>query len=877
MCVVPYNDMDSPRDSDGVVYDAGDDEVYDPESQEQQSGRTFRDLLDEVVGSDDPFYDENDDKDDLPPSSQVFSSQSDNETHRTLNALSVLADMGVTLSGLLSDVLFGDGTIQAHELVVSARKDVFNSSTLPTVLDRIRSPPGMRVRAKSHKNARTEIDEWAVKTSTEILRKELVTYAVTTTAPETETEIVSEESLQEMTFNALAVQVEQHAPRLRNLLTEICLAKRRNRERKRDSSFAVIIFINSLANQISRLNNRMQKLVCIYFKAKGVPKSVYYLFYRCGISESYQWSVNALSNISDAAMDKATQVFQDECCLLIHDNLRLPFEIKHQRTDHLSVTDNGTAMTMMPLRDSVRAAAILRNPQLWADKKAELTRMYRSSQMRHLKAADIYAMDGFIHERERTISNLICFLFDTPTIRHNKDIKKSGKRDHAQLAEMNPVCQVPYGPEHRNRQYMLRSIPQEEASYGGNYVLTREVPRQLGILSDEALETWARNQRTPWLGDMLTILRLRMLALMKAEDLNTLERLEHIIPTWAWFHLDMNIRAGLTKPTKKKGPEYHTGDEFLKHTTTARMRELWLWVSNTSTIEDLADWVRETSPHHIRLAAEKIWKERASNRAIQTYRSTDPSLCNAIALNRDLLLRHEVKTATQHGDVGRMERTLPLLLIFFLGAGATNYAKEVSETLHWQKYEAPPGVAELIRDECWVLNTQGQADTFYPFDLRQELNNLSIKEHGPPPQGCTWEAHSKWAPALPVFTAVVQHVDECFHDFYRSRKHYVPDPEPDIALLMLRHAERKIFEKDSEHPSDEPEKRTVDCWENGVTKLSKGYLDKLAQERTQYLAYRSNLEIYERDGHSDEQIINLIKRDSISHTKKTSWEWKKRK
>jgi hypothetical protein len=35
--------------------------------------------------------------------------------------------------------------------------------------------------------------------------------------------------------------------------------------------------------------------------------------------------------------------------------------------------------------------------------------------------------------------------------------------------------------------------------------------------------------------------------------------------------------------------------------------------------------------------------------------------------------------------------------------------------------------SDLLRDECWVLNTRGRSDTFYPFDLRQELNNLAIK------------------------------------------------------------------------------------------------------------------------------------------------------
>ncbi|KAF8593162.1 hypothetical protein BDV93DRAFT_395927, partial [Ceratobasidium sp. AG-I] len=748
----------------------------------------------------------------------------------------------------LDDVLLGDPNIRSKSKVQSARTELLKSSAIPCALSRIRKPPGMRVRGKAHIAAKDEIEAWALNTSKEVLREELVSYTATTKAPQTESEVVDEESLKEMTFEALFQQVEIHAPRLYGLLSEICMAKRKDMPRKKNSNFCITIFINAMANQISQLNNRMQKLLCIYFKAKGVPKSVYHLFYRCGIVKSYRWSVEALTSISDAAMARATEVFEAQPCLLIHDNIRLPFPVKHQRGDHLTTTDNGTAMTMLPLRDPVRAEQLLRNPTLWREQKEKVTGMYQQNTMPHLKPQDLYAMPGFLSERERTISNVVGFLFDIPQVKQSKQVKDSGKRHHKLLAEAPPVHQLPHGLEHRNRQYMLQSVPQEEATYGGNYALTKEAPRQLGIDSEEAQENWAANQKIPWVGDSLTVQRLRHLQRMKCEDLSTLERLEHIIPTFGWFHLDMNLvnsifyhhyaeksvsglardaaalrRAGLTKPTKKRGPQYHTGDEFLQHTTTARVRELWLWATKTESVEALVEWVEMSSPEQIHSTAERIWSERASNRAIETYQEKDSNLCNTIALTRDLLLRHEVWSSIHCGDVGRMENTMPALLSFFLGAGANNYAKEVAEMLHWRLHEAPPGVADLIRDECWVVNTRGQANTFYPLDLRQELNNLSIKqEHGPPPKGCTWEAHRKWAPALPVLTNVVQHVDESFHDFYRSRKHYIPDPENDIKMLMARHATLNIHKHNPDRPGHQQETRTVDCFALGQTKLANG-------------------------------------------------------
>lgn len=79
----------------------------------------------------------------------------------------------------------------------------------------------------------------------------------------------------------------------------------------------ITIFINALAYKLSQYNNGMQKLLYIYFKAKGVPKSCYHLFQRCGIVYSYTCSVAGLVNISQAAMKKVIEVFEEQPCIII--------------------------------------------------------------------------------------------------------------------------------------------------------------------------------------------------------------------------------------------------------------------------------------------------------------------------------------------------------------------------------------------------------------------------------------------------------------------------------------------------------------------------------------------------------------------------------
>ncbi|KAG9096109.1 hypothetical protein FS749_009135 [Ceratobasidium sp. UAMH 11750] len=140
---------------------------------------------------------------------------------------------------------------------------------------------------------------------------------------------MDEEALKELTFDAMYEDIKWYAPSLYKALSEICRGPGQDRNMLKDSKCCLMIFINALANQMSHFNDRVQKLICIYFKAQSVPKSVYHMAETCGIITSYQWSVDALANIAEAAMDKAVSIFDAQPCLIMYDNIRLPFPVKH--------------------------------------------------------------------------------------------------------------------------------------------------------------------------------------------------------------------------------------------------------------------------------------------------------------------------------------------------------------------------------------------------------------------------------------------------------------------------------------------------------------------------------------------------------------------
>jgi hypothetical protein len=107
-----------------------------------------------------------------------------------------------------------------------------------------------------------------------------------------------------------------------------------------------------------------------------------------------------------------------------------------------------------------------------------------------------------------------------------------------------------------------------------------------------------------------------------------------------------------------------------------------------------------------------------------------------------------------------------------------------------------------------------------------------------------------------VFTEVVQHVDECFHDFYRSRKHYIPDPEDDIKLFMARHAELKVHEHIQNRLESKIEKHAHNCFEAGrVNIMAKKYLEELGVKREQYFGFITNVEQAKSKGTPIEEIL----------------------
>ncbi|KAG8729378.1 hypothetical protein FRC11_008901 [Ceratobasidium sp. 423] len=119
-------------------------------------------------------------------------------------------------------------------------------------------------------------------------------------------------------------------------------------------SKAAVMNVHSLAFQMTPRCNLLQKQLSLYFRSKHAPKSLFALFNECGYVNSYPWSTKALKVLSNSQMEKMKKMVLEHTCFWSYDNLRLSKAIKAQRGDQHTVTDNGTAMTVIQIPDHVK-------------------------------------------------------------------------------------------------------------------------------------------------------------------------------------------------------------------------------------------------------------------------------------------------------------------------------------------------------------------------------------------------------------------------------------------------------------------------------------------------------------------------------------------
>jgi hypothetical protein len=448
----------------------------------------------------------------------------------------------------------------------------------------------------------------------------------------------------------------------------------------------------------------VQKLFAIYFKFKGLSAKGFDTLHAIGLTMSNKWTGDAVGRISDAAMTELNGLMDRFPWLMSYDNVLLAFKVFSQRVDKKTLLGNGTAATIYIKRSAI-LLPISANRSL---------QEYRHEGLRNpLTALEILEISELSNVRRRSHTEWIVLklLLDCPDF----DWQSHPNRECPLLQPPSPVHELPCGPDNITLQYLLGTVDIPEASYEDNSRLIVEWLKQLKLGGKDMQTEIGLNRVMAWVGDQLTVDRLRNLFRFRAEDDNSFERLDWLVVPPGFLHISMAFANSIHKQhlgtsksrglsaafdmlgrhglmsQKTQGTFFHDLNETLHIIADAQIRELWLQVSGAKSLADL----REKSPEHLWKLAEKIVSGHASSLALVKLRSKprrDEIKEQSVMFLRNVLPYIMFRNAIKQGDVGLMEDMVPQLLFRFLGGNNNKYAIEMLELLQGLHHDWPPEI-----------------------------------------------------------------------------------------------------------------------------------------------------------------------------------------
>ncbi|KAI0634114.1 hypothetical protein C8Q77DRAFT_1056061 [Trametes polyzona] len=787
--------------------DDDDDPDYDPFSNEYDSDR----LSDSSDWDPVPLEDE-------PPAPpiQLQHTQamrerlgSASKVERVRRILEFMESLDMNLPIFLDALSWGDDGCTSDPKVRYERTALMHSEELPRILERWYRVPRAS-ESRSHyvrpAGARRALEDFAMKCAAEVLDRELESSAHIFRSPK---DSLSEAALTAFDFAEVACKLQEPtcAPRSWTLLYGAMQRQRQHhnttqphRPSRKNPTSATVMLFSQLQYMRSRNATAWAKPLTIFLKAKGASARCIDLLHALGVTMSHSWSVRAYAGISRNAMDDLQRLIHVLMWWLAYDNVNFAFQVFSQRLNNQAHFDSGTSGSVFfkpnaPPTTPLSASALREQRQI--------------GRQNPLTIADIAALEAAAAPaiRTHTIHLVLKTLLDSPDFDFAS--YNAGNHSHPALRPPPPVHRLPSGKEHVTKQFVLGTVHIDEASYEGTDKLIEEWMHQLGLHAEDEQKRTGLERVLVWIGDQLTVDRLRGLANFRCEDRNGYERLDWLVVVFGWFHATMAFanslhrqyfgsasgrglrqafgllhRKGL-QSVKIKGSFHQHLHEGILHVAEARLRDCWCKVAGVKTLAEL----RNRTPEDLYLFAEKLVRDYASNDAIEDLDmlmdgQEDQVFRQAVMWNRDVLYYLLLHQSMKAGDVGMMEHLLPHMLYRFAGGGNHKYAVEVLELLQGIHREWPPEVRDFVRENCWLVNLSGDADGFQAIDLVEEHTVKDVKvTYRPRGPNSSWNLMKKRAPAIPTLRAVDQHLTSQFRTMYRGIRHTIPAKEADVEKL----------------------------------------------------------------------------------------------
>ncbi|KAF8997524.1 hypothetical protein BDQ17DRAFT_1248608 [Cyathus striatus] len=221
-------------------------------------------------------------------------------------------------------------------------------------------------------------------------------------------------------------------------------------------------------------------------------------------------------------MTEVVQKIKAHPWMISYDNINIPFCVFSQCIDNQGEFGNGTAATVYVKRDA---------PHLRM--QAPLTEF------------DILELgqETYPPIQERMKYTVLQTLLDA------SEFSFKTYKDKKNLALKPPPSadQMPIGEDHITLQWILGTLDIAEASYEDNNHLIDEWLQQLGWTTAAEKQKFASDKVVTWIGDQLTMDRLRHLYIFHGSDDNSYDHMDYSVLMFGWFHLQMAHANSLHK------------------------------------------------------------------------------------------------------------------------------------------------------------------------------------------------------------------------------------------------------------------------------------------------------------------------------------------
>ncbi|KAJ6479073.1 hypothetical protein C8R45DRAFT_1156601 [Mycena sanguinolenta] len=709
--------------------------------------------------------------------------QDANVFEKVKKILACMKEEGLPLPLFLDALSWGNAECVRDRTCSYARTSLMVSDELPGILDRWHKPP--RTAGARAAGAQRPLEEFALKiVCTRIDRGIKLSAPIFLSPPED----LDEEHLTSFDFNSFKSEVRSGNPVLWEIIHHAAYSPSQElRNKHKDPDMVVLNIISQIQYTRSHRRGRILKLWAVYLKACGLSARAFDALHAIGIVMSHKWTANSYVVLSARAMAEVQRLVHESPWNINHDNVDFPLRVFSQRLHNQTHFISGCAATVWIL--PMRAALSLQANRLFQIHRA-------------LNCSEVFDYAEVLYGNPTTDARMeeqdayfiLRQILDSPTF---KDYPSHGS---AAFDAPAPVHKLPTGPDTAVRGFILHTVPYEEASYNGTIRCMLEWLRQLLLDTDDEQKCTALERIIAWLGDQLTVERLRGLWKYRHEDYNSFDRMDWMIPVFGWFHLVMAFANSLHKQylstsanvggmrqafdilkrkglisQATKGPFWHNLDEAIKHISEAHFRACWLDTANVESLSDL----KNLAPTELRVMSKKIIREHASREAIVRLdrlpaSEQDQTKRQWTMWNMDVLPYLQLRDAIRVGDIGRMQDLLPTLLFRFNGGGNSKYTIEILELLQGLKCEWPEDIKTFITEFCWVMSRTGEENTCLPFDLGQEENICDIKA------------------TIPTLRKVQRHMEKQFKTVARGARHGSPDKEADVAMLTGHYIKSKL-------------------------------------------------------------------------------------